>query len=65
MTKTPKAAKAVTSDLPTRITFPANFAELTQTFLDEEQFFKRVVPAFEKARDGLVRIVAKDKKLCS
>ena len=38
---------------------------LTPIPLDEEKFSSQVVPTFEKARDELVRIVAKDKKLAS
>lgn len=63
--KTAKGGKIVASEFPTRVTFPSNFPELSQTFLDEEKFFSQVVPAFEKARDGLVKIVAKDKHLAA
>lgn len=60
-----KGGQVEAMEFPTRITLPSNFPELSQTFLDEEKFFSQVVPAFEKARDGLVEIVAKDKELAA
>jgi hypothetical protein len=56
-------AASSSSELPTRAKLPGNFAELSQRFLDEKEFFGQVVPAFEKARGELVRIVAGDKRL--